>query len=105
MSESELADAKAKAKKHGVTVANMVRIAIKNCEVVGEWTLQSRERHEAQVLLNQGLSREVAKVGNNLNQIARWCNTHQTAEQSLDVLTQLQKIECHLEELTKFRTT
>lgn len=43
--------------------------------------------------VNPELIREVAKVGNNLNQIARWCNTHKNDADSLQVLAQLKAIE------------
>lgn len=43
--------------------------------------------------IHADLIREAAKIGNNLNQIARWCNTHKSSADAIQVLAQLELIE------------
>lgn len=43
------------------------------------------------------LAAEIAKVGNNLNQIARWANTHKTAAEAVEIVAHLVAIEKQLE--------
>ena len=38
-------------------------------------------------------TREVARVGNNLNQIARWANTHKGAVEAVEIVARLVSIE------------
>ncbi|MEL6578585.1 MAG: MobC family plasmid mobilization relaxosome protein [Cyanobacteria bacterium J06621_12] len=47
----------------------------------------------------QDLIRQVARIGNNLNQIARWANTHKGAAEATQVIASLAKIETSLLEL------
>jgi len=72
-----------------VSIAEIIR---RSCETTKPVTIEDRS-----ALKN--LQSEIAKIGNNLNQIARWCNTHPTAATSLDMLQVLQKIENHLRSL------
>jgi uncharacterized protein (UPF0210 family) len=44
------------------------------------------------------LVREIAKIGNNVNQIARWCNVEKTTN-GLDILALLAAIERDLREV------
>ena len=45
------------------------------------------------------LIRQVARIGNNLNQIARWANTYKGAAEATQVITSLARIESSLLEL------
>ena len=47
----------------------------------------------------QDLIRQVARIGNNLNQIARWANTYKSAAKATQVIASLAKIESSLLEL------
>lgn len=43
---------------------------------------------------------QVARIGNNLNQIARWANTYKSAAEATQVIASLTKIESSLLELS-----
>ena len=47
----------------------------------------------------QDLIRQVARIGNNLNQIARWANTYKGAAEATQVIAGLARIESALLEL------
>ena len=47
----------------------------------------------------QELIRQVARIGNNLNQIARWANTYKSAAEATQVIASLARIESSLLEL------
>ena len=48
----------------------------------------------------QELIQQVARIGNNLNQIARWANTYKGAAEATQVIASLTKIESALLELS-----
>ncbi len=54
-----------------------------------EWHAKERER-----------TQQVARIGNNLNQIARWANTHKGAIEAVEVIGHLIAIERGLAALT-----
>ena len=89
MSDKEFRAAKTLAQSAGIPMAVLVRESVGKCK---SWTIEDRQGLRE-------LQGEVARVGNNLNQIARWCNTHPTSTASFEMLQVLQKIENHLEEL------
>ena len=45
--------------------------------------------------------RQIARVGNNLNQLARWANTHKTAAEAVTVIAHLVSFERSLREVTR----
>ena len=45
--------------------------------------------------------REIARIGNNLNQLARWANTHKAAAEAVEVVAQLAAIERELAALRR----
>ena len=47
----------------------------------------------------QDLIRQVARIGNNLNQIARWANTYKSSAEASQVIASLTRIESSLLEL------
>ena len=49
--------------------------------------------------LQQEFNLQVARIGNNLNQIARWANTYKGAAEATQVITSLARIESSLLEL------
>lgn len=83
VSATEFAEWRAKAEAAGVPLAELVRRAMARTRT---WTARAtgveRER-----------TRQVARVGNSLNQIARWANTHKGAAESVEVLARLVAIE------------
>ncbi len=45
--------------------------------------------------------RQIARIGNNLNQLARWVNTHKTAAESVTVIAHLVSFERALREVAR----
>jgi len=79
------------AKSTGVSVGEIVR---RSCATTEAVTIEGCEEEHREELKKMRV--EIAKVGNNLNQLARWCNTHPAAAPSVDVLQVLQQIESNL---------
>lgn len=76
----------AKAAVQGQTVTDFIR----------QRALDYRLR---QAPLEKELLREIARIGNNLNQLARWARTYKNAADSMTVITELLAIEKELETL------
>ena len=49
-------------------------------------------------------TQQLARIGNNLNQIARWANTHKGAAEAVEVLARLVAIERALTALARFES-
>ncbi|MCP4049851.1 MAG: MobC family plasmid mobilization relaxosome protein, partial [bacterium] len=77
------------AKVTGVTASEIIRQAIKR---VRTWTLADRKTEREKIS-------QIAKIGNNLNQIARWCNQNKGTADAIEVTTHLIAIERSLREL------
>ena len=45
--------------------------------------------------------RQIARIGNNLNQLARWANTHKTAAEAITVIAHLVSFERSLREVVR----
>ncbi len=73
----------AKAEAAGLSVSALIRRAVAR---VKTWTAANAE-------VERQRNRELAKIGNNLNQIARWANTHKTAADAIEVVSHLRSIE------------
>jgi len=87
VTESEKSVIDEKAQAAGVTVANLIRESL--CRV-RTWTLADKETERERI-------REIRRIGQNLNQIARWCNQHKSAAESAQVIAHLVAIEKRLE--------
>jgi len=86
---TELAEWREKAKAAGVTPSELLRQSMGRVRV---WTAAAlREEQE--------LLRQVARIGSNLNQIARWANTHKEAAEAVQVVAHLAAIEREIGEL------
>jgi len=83
--EKDVIDEKAKAA--GVTVADLIRQSL--CRV-RTWTLANKETERERI-------REIRRIGQNLNQIAKWCNQYKSGADTVQVLTHLLAIEKRLE--------
>ena len=83
LTESEKLDWELKAHAAGLTISQVAREAMGKVRVtsVSERAI-SRER-----------TRQIAKIGNNLNQIARWANTYKSTADTVEVVTHLIAIE------------
>jgi len=68
-------------------------------EFIRELIMQSKVWTIKNKAIEQEKIREIARVGNNLNQIARWCNIHKSAADSVEVIQHLLAIRSELEKL------
>lgn len=87
-SEQDRAAWKAKADAAGLTLSELVRQSLGR---VRTWTVKDRRAARERVL-------QLARIGNNLNQIARWANTHKSAADATEVIGALVSIERLLSE-------
>ena len=76
-----------------MTLSDLVRRSVGR---VHTWTVAHAE-------VERGRTRELARLGNNLNQIARWANTHKEAIQAVEVIAHLIAIERALAALSPAR--
>jgi antitoxin component of RelBE/YafQ-DinJ toxin-antitoxin module len=81
----------ARAAEAGMTVADLVRAALEDARLP--------DRAAAAALGE--LARQVARIGNNLNQIAAWANTHKSAGDAVQVVAHLAAIERELADVYK----
>ena len=78
-SEAERAEWHAKARSAGLTLSDLVRRSVARART---WTVAHAE-------VERERTRELARLGNNLNQIARWANTHKGAVEAVEVIGHL----------------
>ena len=78
-SEAERAEWHAKARSAGLTLSDLVRGSVGRTRT---WTVAHAEVERERV-------QQVARIGNNLNQIARWANTHRGAIEAVEVIGHL----------------
>ena len=90
-SDAERAEWHAKARSAGLTLSDLVRRSLDRART---WTVPHAD-------VERERTREVARVGNNLNQIARWANTHKGA---VEVIAHLIAIERALTALARFES-
>ena len=91
-SDAERAEWHAKARSAGLTLSDLVRRSLGR---VHTWTVPHAE-------VERERTREVARIGNNLNQIARWANTRKGAVEAVEVIGHLIAIERALAALARF---
>lgn len=91
-SEEQRDNWKAKAGASGVSLSEMLRIALE------ESKLKRRQRID----VDPNLIRELARIGNNLNQLAHWANQKKSAAQAVEVVSHLSAIENELSSLRRF---
>ncbi|MDJ0746734.1 MAG: MobC family plasmid mobilization relaxosome protein [Xenococcaceae cyanobacterium MO_167.B27] len=90
LTDSEKLDWELKAHGAGLTISQLVREAMGKVRItnINDRALQ-RER-----------TFQIAKIGNNLNQIARWANTYKSTAEAVEIVTYLIAIEQALLALT-----
>ncbi len=76
VSPAELADWRAKAAAAGVPLSDLLRRAMARTRT---WTAVAADAERER-------TRQVARIGNNLNQFARWANRHASAVEGVEVL-------------------
>ncbi|MDE2772082.1 MAG: MobC family plasmid mobilization relaxosome protein [Gemmatimonadota bacterium] len=94
LTPGEVADWRAKAKAAGVPLSALIRRAMARTRT---WTAPAAE-------VERERTRQVSRVGNNLNQIARWANTHKEAAEAVEVAARLVAIERTLSALARFES-
>ena len=80
----------AKAREAGLSVTDLIDQALDRCRA---WTAE--EKHVA-----RGRLAQLARIGNNLNQVARWCNAHKSGADALIVVAHLKSLEDELKKCT-----
>ena len=88
---AELSAWNAKASAAGVTLSELLRQAMSRTQT---WTAPAME-------VERERTRQVARIGSNLNQIARWANTHLDALAPVEVIAHLVAIERALARLSE----
>ena len=83
LTPGESADWRAKAKAAGVPLSALIRRAMARTRT---WTAPAAE-------VERKRTRQVSRIGNNLNQIARWANTHKRAAEAVEIVARLVAIE------------
>ncbi len=83
LTPTESADWRAKAATAGVPLSTLIRRATARTRT---WTARAAE-------VERERTRQVGRIGNNLNQIARWANTHKTATEAVTVTAHLVSFE------------
>ena len=91
-SAAEFAAWKAKAKSAGVPLSDLLRQAMARTRT---WTAAAAE-------VERERTRQLARIGNNLNQIARWANTHADKADAVELIVHLVAIEREIARLARF---
>ena len=79
VTEQELADFRARAGEAGMTVSDLVRYRLTGYRVRQTDADKDRLRH-------------LARIGSNINQLARWANSRKTAAPALEVVLWLERL-------------
>ena len=79
VSPAELAAWRAKAATVGVPLSDLLRQVMARTRT---WTAPA-------LAVERERTRQIARIGNNLNQLARWANTHTTAVEAVTVIANL----------------
>ena len=82
----ELEQWRAKARAAGVSLSELVRQAMARTRT---WTAAARDAERERTF-------QLARIGSNLNQIARWANTHKASAEAVEVIAHLMTIEREL---------
>ncbi len=91
VSQSEKLAWQAKADLVGMTLSNLIRQAISRTKT---WTAADKSLVKEQ-------TRQIARIGNNLNQIAKWANTYKSTAEAIEIIQALRLIEQSLNTLKK----
>ena len=93
LTDEEKLDWDLKAHAAGLSISELVRQAMNRVRIshVGDRAVQIER------------TRQIAKIGNNLNQIARWVNRYKTTADTVEVVTHLVAIEQALTALSEIK--
>ncbi len=92
LTPAESAAWRAKAEAAGVPLSDLLRRAMARTRT---WTA-------ADAAIERERNRQVARIGNNLNQLARWANTHRSAARAVTVIANLVAFERLLRKVARF---
>ena len=90
VSQAEKLAWKEKADLSGMTISNLIRQAIFRTKT---WTVADKSLVKEQ-------TRQIARIGNNLNQIAKWANTYKSTAEAIEIIQALRLIEQSLNQLS-----
>ena len=94
VSPAARADWLAKAAAAGVPLSDLLRQAMARTRT---WTAPAGAVERERTV-------QVARIGNNLNQLARWANTYAERGEAVEVIAHLVAIERAIADLTRFRS-
>lgn len=86
LTDTEKLDWDLKAHVTGLNISQLVRSAM----------TKTRITHEKDRAIEIERIRQIARIGNNLNQIARWVNTYKSAAEAIEVISYLREIKFEL---------
>ena len=81
-----------KAVNSGLSLSNLIRMSVERTNTP---TIQNRKDIA-------DLTRQVRRVGINLNQIAKWANTYGSTANAIEIIECLRNIETQLDEISSF---
>jgi len=83
VTESERDTWRTKSAASGLSLSDLIRQSMARTRT---WTAKDKQLARDKV-------REIARIGNNLNQIAHWCNQHKDRAETVEVIAHLCAIE------------
>jgi uncharacterized protein (DUF1778 family) len=90
LSQTEKLAWQEKADLSGMTISDLIRQAISRTKT---WTVADKSLVKEQ-------TRQIARIGNNLNQIAKWANTYKSTAEAVQIIQALRLIEQSLSRLS-----
>jgi seryl-tRNA synthetase len=90
LSKLEKIDWQEKAVRAGISLSNLIRQAMTRTQT---WTAADRSLIREQ-------NRQISRIGNNLNQIAKWANTYKSTAEAIEIIECLREIDSSLTQLS-----
>lgn len=87
------------AQKANITFSDFIRASIDEKQKSGITPARKKPRREAFSKVDHELLREIARIGNNLNQLARWVNIYKAGIEAVLLTAHLSAIQCELQKL------
>jgi hypothetical protein len=90
LSQPEKLSWQEKAVRAGIPLSTLIREAMSRTRT---WTASDRSSLQEQ-------TRQISRIGNNLNQIAKWANTYKSTAEAIEIIEALRAIEHALTQLS-----
>lgn len=90
LSKLEKIDWQEKAVRAGISLSNLIRQAMTRTQT---WTAADRSLIREQ-------NRQISRIGNNLNQIAKWANTYKSTAEAIEIIYCLKEINSSVTQLS-----